>query len=283
MQMKTRSEKTKILVESALLIALTTILSELSLMRLPYGGSITVASMLPILLISYRHGIGHGLPSAAAFAAIQQLCGLSTLSYFTTWQSIVAIIMLDYLLAFTVVGLGGIFRRIPIKQSIQLAAGAILVCLLRYICHVISGATVWAGLSIPTTAVLAYSLGYNATYMIPETIVLTAAAFWIGSLLDFRQGEVKRLPAVHRTPAADGCLVAGSALLLITLVFDTVSVFVRLQDPETGAFSLEGLLATSFADSFWLPVVIVTVIALAAAGILFFTRHLLWKRSMAAK
>ncbi len=273
-----RREKTRMLVEGALLIALATVLSELPLLKMSYGGSITVASMFPILLISYRHGVGRGLFAATAFAVIQQILGLSNLSYFTTWQSIVAVILLDYLLAFTVIGLGGAFRRFPIQQSVQLATGAVFACLLRYICHVISGATVWAGLSIPTTAVLVYSLGYNATYMLPETIVLTATAFYLGSLLDFRCKEVKRLPAARRTPAADGCLVAGGALLLGGLIFDTIRIFFELQDPETGAFTLTNLTAAPFAESVWPMVLIVTAATALPAIALFHVRHFLLKK-----
>ena len=159
----TRREKTKKLVECSLMIALGTVLSILPLFEMPYGGSITLASMLPCLLIAYRHGMAWGLGASAVYAVVQQLLGLKNLSYFTTWQSIVAIILLDYLIAFVVIGFGGIFRKSIQRQNLSMASGALVACVLRYICHVISGATVWAGLSIPTQAALAYSFSYNAT------------------------------------------------------------------------------------------------------------------------
>ena len=150
--------RTRRMVEASLLVALATVLSILKIAELPYGGSITLASMFPILLLSYRHGVRWGLGGGIVYGVLQQLLGLNNLSYFTTWQSIVAIIFLDYIIAFTAVGLGGIFRRALKNQALSLATGAAFVCVLRYLCHVISGATVWAGLSIPDGAALLYSL-----------------------------------------------------------------------------------------------------------------------------
>ena len=175
--------KTRMLTEAAIMLALATVLSIVKILELPYGGSVTVACMLPIIVIAYRHGVRYGLLVAFVFGVIQQIIGLKTLSYVTTWQSVVAVIALDYIVAFTVIGLGGLFRKVS-NQAYGLLLGTYLVCALRFICHVISGATVWAGLSIPTEAALIYSIGYNATYMIPETIVTGAAAYYIGSVLD---------------------------------------------------------------------------------------------------
>ena len=96
----------KRLAEAALLIAMGTVLSVFKLIDLPYGGSVTVGSMLPVLIIAYRYGTGFGMASSLAFGIIQQLLGLKTLSYVTTWQSILAVILLDYIVAFMVIGLG---------------------------------------------------------------------------------------------------------------------------------------------------------------------------------
>ena len=153
-----KMSSTRKLVEASLLVALATVLSVLKIAELPYGGSITLASMLPVVLLSYRHGTRWGLGGGAVFAVLQQLLGYQNLEYVTTWQSVLAVIFLDYLIAFTVIGFGGVFRRSIERQNLSLAVGSAFVCLLRYICHVISGATVWAGISIPTSAALGYSL-----------------------------------------------------------------------------------------------------------------------------
>ena len=263
--------RTRRLVEASLLIALATVLSILKIAELPYGGSITLASMFPILLLSYRHGVRWGLGGGLVYGVLQQLLGLNNLSYFTTWQSVLAIIFLDYIIAFAVVGLGGIFRRAVTRQSLSLTTGAVFVCVLRYLCHVVSGATVWAGLSIPSGAALAYSFVYNATYMIPETIVLVSVAYYLGSLLDFRRDQPVRMARTRQMPAQVGALSAlASVVALIGGVVDVSLIFPRLQNAETGKFDLSGLAVTDgFAHSVWLPVLIVTAAcALISAGLL---------------
>ncbi|MBQ6680331.1 MAG: energy-coupled thiamine transporter ThiT [Lachnospiraceae bacterium] len=253
----------RILVESALMLAIGTVLSIFKLLSLPYGGSVTIASMLPVIIIAYRNGTGAGIVTGLAFSLIQQLLGLKNLGYVTGWVSVVAVIFLDYVLAFTVTGLGGIFRNKARSQAQALVLGALFTSILRYFFHVISGATVWAGISIPTTAALVYSIGYNATYMIPETIVLTLVAYYIGISLDLR----KQRPSVMKRSEQEAFpwpkLVAG-LLFVAALVFATVLVFAKLQDPETGDFMITGL-----NDVNWALVLSVSLPLMAAAGVLF--------------
>ena len=268
--------RTKKLVECALLVAIGTVLSLFSVAQMPYGGSVTVASMLPVILIAYRHGLGWGLGSGAVYAVVQQLLGLNNLSYFTTWQSVLAVILLDYIVAFTVAGLGGIFRRSVKQQNLALVFGALLVSVLRYACHVIAGATVWAGLSIPTEAALIYSFGYNATYMIPETVVLVLAAYYLGSLLDFRREMPVRLPQARTGSGVADMLAALAGLFCIgALAADVVLIFSHLQNAD-GEFDPSGLAVEQFAGSFWMGVTIISAVAAACVlGLLLARRFLL--------
>ena len=271
--MKERKNLTKRLVESSLMIALGTVLSMLKLVEMPYGGSITLASMLPIVIVAYRHGVAMGLGSGLVYAVIQQLLGLNTLSYFTTWQSVVAIIFLDYIIAFTVVGLGGIFKGklaaatldVGGKQTVELCTGMAFVCILRYICHTVSGATVWAGLSIPTEAALIYSIGYNATYMLPETIIGVAVTAWLGGILDLTRSVPTRL-----APRAETSDFAGwysflphvSALAaVIGVIADVLLIFPYLQDPESGEFTFTYLSSVS-----WVAVGIISAVCIAVSA-----------------
>ncbi|MCR5323600.1 MAG: energy-coupled thiamine transporter ThiT [Lachnospiraceae bacterium] len=257
-----RSSNSRMLTEAAIMLAIATVLSILKLASLPYGGSVTIASMLPIIIIGYRHGTKWGLLTGLVFGIIQQLLGINTLSYATSWQAAIAIILLDYLVAFMVAGLGGIFRD-KAKQPIALLWGSVLICVLRYACHVISGATVWAGLSIPTKAALAYSFSYNATYMIPETIVTALIAYYIGSVLDFKSGSLRyyRAKNEEKVPVLKwiaGIVIAGA------LTFDTVSVFSKLQNSESGKFDITGI-----HDVNWTPVIIVSICGILIAAVLF--------------
>lgn len=270
--MKTKTNTNK-LVECALLIAVGTVLSVAKIVELPYGGSVTFASMLPVILIAYRHGLAWGMGSGLAFAVVQQLLGISNLSYVTTWQSVLAVILLDYIVAFTVCGLGGVFRKYLKTQSVALACGALLVSVLRYVCHVISGATVWAGISIPTKAALAYSLIYNATYMLPEAIVLVLVAYYIGSMIDFTKETPVRITRDAGNRTADMLSVLSGLVGVAALITDVALIFSHMQDPESGEFNIQMLKPEAFAGSFWMGVVIVSAVAVAAIVAMLVVRH----------
>lgn len=273
-----RHERTRKLVECALMVALGTVLSIFPLVEMPYGGSITLASMLPCLLIAYRHGTAWGLGTAFVHAVVQQLLGLKNLSYFTTWQSVVAVIVLDYLLAFVVIGLGGMFRKRIAQQNLALASGAVVVCVLRYICHVIAGATVWVGLSIPTQAALAYSFSYNATYMIPEAIVLAVTAYYLGTVLDFGKEMPTRMPSKQGQGVPDLLFALSLLSAAVGVIVDFVLIGANLQNPESGVLDFS-LLAVPFVGSFWLTVVIVTNVCLLACIGLLIARKIILSRS----
>lgn len=257
------------LVESSLLLALATVLSIVKVLDLPYGGSITAFSALPILLVSYRHGIPWGLFTAGAHALIQLLLGASALSYATSATAAVAIVVLDYLLAFTVLGLGGVFRRRTDSQGLALVGGALFTGALRYLLHVIAGCTVWAGLSIPTEAALIYSLAYNATYMVPEVLITAIGAWYLSEAVDLRQPTLSRAKrhAVNRSAFVMGLL--AKAVLLATAVWDLVELFRPLQDPETGDFVITNLRLAN-----WPLMGVVT----AAGGVLWLVLEIIRRR-----
>lgn len=269
------NRKTKALLESTILVALGVILSMLKIIDLPYGGSVTVASMLPVVIISYRHGLGYGVASGLAYAIVQQLLGLNTLSYVTSWQSVLAIVLLDYIIAFLVCGFGGVFRRTVKHQATALMLGCMLACVLRYICHVISGATVWAGISIPTGAALIYSFIYNATYMLPETIITVLIAYYIGSTVDLSADRPTRIKKTADESGSAALLGAGAGLAIICgLIVDTVLVFSKLQDAETGEFNFAQITQVNLT-----ALITVSVICAAVAAVLFIIRAKIKKPS----
>ena len=274
-QTNARFEKSRKLIECALLVAIASILSMIKLAQMPYGGSVTLASMLPIILIAYRNGLGWGLGSGFVYGIVQQLLGLKNLSYVTTWKSVLAVILLDYFIAFMVLGFGGIFRKSFKGQNTALAVGALLGGFLRYVCHVVSGATVWAGLAIPTAAALGYSLVYNATYMIPETIILVILSYYLGSLIDFRMEKPVRLNSAESKISAHADLptILASIVALGALIFDIATIFSHLQNEDTGKFDIHGLAVTGpFVKSFWLSVIVVTAVACILVGLLVLIR-----------
>lgn len=267
--MKTNSKKisVKMLTESAIMIALATVLSFIKLWDFPAGGSITIASMFPIAVIAYRYGAPWGIFTAVVHGIVQQLVSLSTLSYVTTWQSVVAVILLDYIVAFAVIGLAGIFRKKIARPSTALLMGSLLACVLRYMCHVISGATVWAGLSIPDEAAILYSLSYNATYMIPETIILLLVALYMGENIDFTKATITRIKQENLAKGTAWMLPTAGLTALAALVYDIVAIFGKLQN-EDGVFDLSGI-----ANVNWLVFAIVNI----ASAIIVITLVLIYK------
>ena len=250
-----RNEQLRALSESALMIALATVLGFIKLIDLPYGGAVTIASMLPIVIISYRHGVRRGLFSATVYGGIQQLIGLSTLSWATSWKAVVAIVLLDYIVAFAVIGFSGAFRKIIGNQALSVVLGCLGVSLLRYLCHVISGATVWSGLSIPTEAALAFSFAYNATYMIPETIILLVCALYIASNIDFRPHTPARMRTQGFSEKRAWITPTAGLIGATTMITDTILIFQNVQN-EDGTFSFE-----SFRTVNWALVIAITAIA----------------------
>lgn len=226
--------------ESGLMIALSTILSIVKLIDLPYGGSITFASMLPVIIIAMRYGTVWGLFTGFTHGLIQLLLGSSALSYATSSAAAIAIIMLDYVLAFSVIGFTGFFKNIK-NKSLSFGIGAFCACGLRYILHVISGCTVWAGLSIPTLNALTYSLVYNATYMIPETIVTVIAAVYVAGVIDFSKPKLNMIQKKNHSKTAKILSYISGLISVIAITIVLTLVFPCLQNADSGEFDITGI------------------------------------------
>lgn len=182
------------LVETGLLFAVATILSFIKLFEMPWGGSVTLCSMLPIILIGYRYGTKWGLFSGFVFSIIQLLTGLSSIRTLTG-IGLVASILLDYILAFTLLGLSGLFRNKFKNKTLALSLGVVLTLFIRYICSFLSGVIVWGSYAKGTLESLGgnlahsilntfdglslevvYSAVYNGAYMLPELIITLVIA-----------------------------------------------------------------------------------------------------------
>ncbi len=260
---------TRRLVESAMLIAIASVLSVLQIVHLPYGGSITVSSMLPILIIAYRYGTSWGVFTGFVYGLIQLALGSHNLSYVTGAASVIALILLDYLLAFSVIGLGGLVRKNK-SQAFSLVIGSLIAACLRYVMHVVSGCTVWAGLSVPTAAALRYSLIYNATYMLPEALILIVVSYFLGTTLDFGKKNLGFIEKQDQTPLQHTLGMIAAVLLAGAATFDIAAIFKVLQHPETGEFDI-----TAISTANWTAIAIVTAICcIAAALILLFKKRI---------
>ena len=186
-----KNTKTRALCECAILLALSVVLSFIQIYKLPWGGSVTLFSMLPLCLISFRHGIKWGLGTAFCYSWFQILQG-GVFGWGLTPIMLVGSLALDYVLAFTVIGLAGALRRYRFKGMI---AGVVLVSVLRFLSHFLSGVILWANLEqfvafgqTWSNRPVLYSLVYNGSYMLPE-LALTV----IGAVVLFQVPQIARL------------------------------------------------------------------------------------------
>ena len=178
-----KNRKIYVLIECAILIALSTVLSLIEI-PMPFGGGITAFSMVPILFLAYRHGIKWGLASGFVYALIQLMLGWGNVMYAAAAGAagIAVCIVFDYILAFTVLGLAGVFKYRLGKPGLKgMIAGIVLAVVLRFTFHVLSGGFIWYELTKvweegnPDSMVFKYgawmySLVYNGIYMGPELI-----------------------------------------------------------------------------------------------------------------
>ena len=257
-------KNTLALCEAGIMIALSTVLAMLKLIDMPYGGSVTFAQMMPILIYAYRHGPKYGMGAALTASLIQLLLGLENFSYLplVTWYSVVVLALLDYVIAYSAFGIVGFLRK-KMDYRCAMITGAWVGSAVRYLCHVISGFTAWSAFELPSSAIITYSIGYNATYMIPETIVLIAATYYICAAIDFSKDTPVRAKKISTDSNIALMRVISGIAVFAAIIVDTVLVFSKIQNPDTGEFSLAGL-----AEVDWISFAVVTVVCLGAALIL---------------
>ena len=210
---------TQRLTTSAAMLALAVILAMvcalIPFLNLPFGGGFTIASMLPIVIVSYMYGIKWGMFTSAVYSVLQIVMdrylgkGSTIMALFMPnsddfmgYTAAVAILIIDYIIAYSVLGLGGIFRKKIKNKTLALSLGVVLALSLRYIAHIASGFIfygAWAewffsqenfysigGWILNSFSgkglALVYSVFYNGLYMIPEIIITTVAALGISRL-----------------------------------------------------------------------------------------------------
>lgn len=171
-----RLRKTRILVECGILIAMATVLGFIPIFQLPMGGSITLCSTMPLVVLSFRHGWKWGMISALAFGGIQMMLGFKNVLYAPTLLSQIGCALLDYLLAYMAVGFACIFSLGFSSPAARVVAGTVISGLLRYFCSFLSGILIWGGYAPEGTPVWLYSLTYNGSFMVPEIILTTIAS-----------------------------------------------------------------------------------------------------------
>ena len=131
-----KESRTFRLVLSALMVAISIVLSIFSF-ELPFGGSITIFSMVPLVLIAQMYGVGWGMLTCAVYGLVQMVLGLKNFGYVSGIPAYVVVFLFDYVLAFAVIGLAGLTRKIR-NRPVAAGLGALIGCVARFVCHFVS-------------------------------------------------------------------------------------------------------------------------------------------------
>lgn len=157
----------KMLAYAALCIAVSFVLSYVRLFRMPQGGSITPASMLPVMMFAYAFGFGPGLVCSLAYGILQMFQDM----YIVGWMQAT----LDYILAFGSLAVVALFHKW--NSPLNFSVGVVVAGLLRVICHVLSGVVYFAEYAPEGMNPVIYSLVYNLTSVGVDALICAVIAF----------------------------------------------------------------------------------------------------------
>ncbi len=180
------------LVLSAIFIALASVLSLIKIYELPLGGSVTLFSMLPIVMLSVMLGLKWGIGAAFCYSLVQLGFGITldgVLGWGLTPMALIGTILLDYIVPFTALGLATVTGK---KNTVQIVIGTALVLVIRFLCHLLSGVIIF-DIWCEWENVWFYSLCYNGSFMLPE-LVMTV----IGAAIIFNLPQVKKIISEHK-------------------------------------------------------------------------------------
>lgn len=164
----------KVIARAGILIAFSFVLSYVSLFKLPQGGTVTLASSLPLMIFSYKYGLKRGLIVGFIFGVLQSLQDPFIIHP--------AQFLLDYPIAFAMLGTAGLFSKLKLPVQIKFTFGAIFAGTMRFLSHVLSGVFAFGAYAEEAGASnhLLYSLLYNSFVFVDIAIVVA-----VGVLLLF--------------------------------------------------------------------------------------------------
>ena len=173
-----RTKKVNIyaLCQCGIFIALATILAFFPVFEMPMGGSVTLASMLPILIIGVKFGYKWGFASSGIYALIQLMQAVikgNVFAYCTTFGTVLICALFDYVVPFAILGLSAFAKpkengKLSIIK-VSITFGVLIA--IRFVCHFITGVAIWGQWAPDGMGKYLYSLIYNGQYMLPELII----------------------------------------------------------------------------------------------------------------
>ena len=188
-----KNTKITALCECAVMIALAFALSFAQIFKMPMGGSVTIASMLPIMLISVKYGIKIGLPTAFVYSLLQLLQAFmegDVFPYCETIATFTVCLLFDYVLPFTVLGLAGIFKNLKVFKNKEIAVyvGIVSVVAIRFLSHFITGVAIWGQWAPEGMGKFLYSFLYNVSFLSVDFAICLVL-----TVLMLRKSEIRKL------------------------------------------------------------------------------------------
>ena len=180
---------TKAISFAAVCIALSYALSYLRIVKLPQGGSITIASLVPLMIYSYMFGVKKGVFAGMVYGILQAFQDLYVLHP--------AQFLLDYPVAFACIGFAGMFAKMKSLEKlpqVQIALGGIVAGLARFVCHFLSGIFAFGAFAPEGQPVWIYSLSYQAGYVLPDIAIAIGVAIFLFS----SRALVKRMRSYNK-------------------------------------------------------------------------------------
>jgi len=178
--------RVRTLSECSVLLAAATLLSMVVIFRMVNDGAVTLCSMVPIFLIAFRYSVKWAVLAATAFGGLQMVI-LFYPPPVKTVPAFACVVLLDYVIAFGVLGLAGWFGR-PFTGYKKMIVGTGIAVFLRFLCHFVSGIIIWKSFST-IQPVWLYSLVYNGSFLSVDYLIALPALI-----------AVMRLPLLRREP-----------------------------------------------------------------------------------
>ena len=156
LQMRRIHFTTSMLINVALMLALTIVLHQLRIFHMPQGGSVTLGAMVPLLFLTYRYGAGIGCLAGFVYGMINLMQDAFIVHPLQ--------VLFDYPLPYMALAIAA-----AVPGRIYL--GAALAFAARFLCHYISGVVFFGSYAPPDTSPYLCSLVFNATYLVPEAVI----------------------------------------------------------------------------------------------------------------
>lgn len=189
-----KTDHTRSIVFAAVCITLSFALSYIRLFKLPQGGSVTLASLVPLMIYSYMFGVRKGIFAGLIYGVLQAIQD--------PWIIHPVQFLLDYPIAFAAIGVAGMFRNLKVfagKPQIAFGIGAVVASVLRYLSHVISGIFAFSVYAPEGFSAVAWGFLYNTFVFADILIAIVAGVLLFSSKFFVSQCEAfaaKNAPAV---------------------------------------------------------------------------------------